>query len=170
MRIFHIATDPDWRAALQSGSYTTSTRGRTLAEEGFIHAARQEQVEGVFDRYYRDAPEHLVLLTIDTDRLDVPWSEDPVGEDTFPHLHGPLNTKAVVHVQPLGRNGEAETVGSLYLKGLYASLGAGMLLIALLWVGVLVGGLGGSDVGRLLGAGVGLVLGVMALLLIRRRR
>ena len=30
----------------------------------------------MFDRYYADAGEPLVLLTIDTDRLEVPWRED----------------------------------------------------------------------------------------------
>jgi hypothetical protein len=52
-RIFHIATQADWRTALDSGRYTTSTLGRSLAEEGFIHACRRNQVETVFDRFYR---------------------------------------------------------------------------------------------------------------------
>ena len=101
MRIFHIATVSDWAAAQESGGYTTSTRGVTLEQEGFIHAARADQVEGVRSRYYADVDEPLVLLTIETDRLDVPWREDPVGEDTYPHLYGPLNPDAVVEVTPL---------------------------------------------------------------------
>ena len=68
-RIFHIATAADWRRTLGTGTYTTSTAGRTLDEEGFIHASRRDQVQGVFDRYYRSASEHLVLLTIDPTRL-----------------------------------------------------------------------------------------------------
>ncbi len=42
-----------------------------------------------------------MLLTIDTDLLDVPWREDPVGDDTFPHIYGPLAPTAVVEVRPL---------------------------------------------------------------------
>ena len=101
MHIFHIATVPDWDRARQSGSYTTSTRGRTLGEEGFLHASRSDQVGEVFDRYYADADEPLVLLTIDTDLLHVPWREDPVGADTFPHIYGPLFPAAVVEVRPI---------------------------------------------------------------------
>ena len=101
MRIFHIATAADWRAAQQSGSYTTSTLGRTLAEEGFIHASRREQVRPVWQAFYRDVEEPLVLLTIDTDKLEVPWREDQVGDDTFPHIYGPLGPDAVVDVQPV---------------------------------------------------------------------
>ena len=101
MEIFHIATESDWAGAQQSGAYATSTRGRTLEDEGFLHAARHEQVAGVFDRYYADADEPLVLLTIDTDRLDVPWREDALGDDTFPHIYGPLAPAAVTDVRPL---------------------------------------------------------------------
>jgi uncharacterized protein (DUF952 family) len=105
MRIFHIATAADWRAAQQSGSYTTSTLGRTLEEEGFIHASRREQVQPVWQAFYRDAEEALVLLTIDTDKLEVPWREDHVGDDTFPHIYGPLSPGAVVEVERLERGG-----------------------------------------------------------------
>ena len=101
MRIFHIATAADWAAAQEDGAYTTSTRGRTLADEGFLHASREEQVEGVRSAYYADVDEPLVLLTIETDLLDVPWREDPVGDDTFPHIYGPLRPAAVVEVRPL---------------------------------------------------------------------
>jgi uncharacterized protein (DUF952 family) len=102
VRIFHIATAADWRAAQESGSYTTSTLGRTLAEEGFIHTSRREQVQPVWRAFYRGVEEPLVLLTIDTDKLDVPWREDQVGDDTFPHIYGPLSPDAVVEVESLG--------------------------------------------------------------------
>ena len=105
MRIFHIATAADWADAQDSGAYTTSTVGRSLEDEGFLHASRDDQVAGVFDRYYRDLGQPLVLLTIDTDLLSVPWREDPVGDDTFPHLYGPLSPDAVVEARPLDADG-----------------------------------------------------------------
>ena len=108
MRIFHIATVVDWEQARRSGAYTTSSRGRSLEDEGFLHAAHRQQVEAVFERYYRDWDEPLVLLTIDTDRLGVPWREDEVGEETFPHIYGPLSPEAVVAVQPLDKHGGTE--------------------------------------------------------------
>ena len=104
MRIFHIATVADWDDARRTGRYTTSTRGRTLAEEGFIHASRGDQWQGVRDRFYADVTEPLVLLEIDTDLLDVPWVEElpaPEATETFPHIHGPLRPDAVVAVTPL---------------------------------------------------------------------
>ncbi len=83
------------------GEYRISTRGATLEEVGFIHAATAEQVDGVRSRYYADAGE-LVLLTIDTDLLSSPWRFDPVGEESFPHVYGPLNLDAVVDTRVTG--------------------------------------------------------------------
>ena len=101
MLVFHVATATDWTAAQQSGAYTTSTRGVTLEQEGFLHASRSEQVGDVYDSYYANVGEPLVLLTIDTDRLDVPWREDAVGDDSYPHIYGPLSPAAVVDVRPI---------------------------------------------------------------------
>jgi uncharacterized protein (DUF952 family) len=101
MEIFHLATASDWAEARRTGGYTTSTRGRTLEQEGFLHAARAEQWPGVLERYYADVTEPLVLLEVETDLLDVPWREDPVGEDTFPHVYGALSPDAVVGVREL---------------------------------------------------------------------
>lgn len=138
-RIFHIATAADWRRTLETGTYTTSTVGRTLAEEGFIHASRRDQVQGVFDRYYRDLGEHLVLLTIDPARLtgaDV--RVEAVGEDTYPHVYGPIYRAAVVDVAPLSRSGRTETLTSLWLKGMAVRMGVALAVMVLVGVIVLV--------------------------------
>ena len=138
-RIFHIATAADWRRTLASGSYTTSTVGRTLEEEGFIHASRRDQVQGVFDRYYRGLGEHLVLLTIDPARLTgVDLRVEAVGDDTYPHVYGPINRTAVVDVVPLDRRGAPETLMSLWLKGMAVRMGVALAVMALVAVAVLV--------------------------------
>ena len=138
-RIFHIATEADWRRTLESGSYTTSTAGRSLEDEGFIHASRRDQVQGVFDRYYRTAGEPLVLLTIDPARLaDVEVRVEAVGEDTYPHIYGPINRTAVVDVTPLDRRGGAETVTSLWIKGMAVRMGIALAVMVLVAVVVLV--------------------------------
>ena len=104
MRIFHIATLADWEAAQQSGAYTTSTRGVTLADEGFIHASHAHQWQGVRAAFYADVDEPLVLLEIDTELLGVPVVEEPPApgvEERFPHVYGALPPAAVVGVTRL---------------------------------------------------------------------
>lgn len=124
--IFHIATRADWEAARASGTYTTSTHGRSLEEEGFIHAARRDQVGEVFRRHYRGVRVPLVLLTIDPARLRAEVREEQVGEETYPHVHGPVETAAVVDVRPLDRRGGTESVASLFAREM-----AGRMAVAL---------------------------------------
>lgn len=100
MRIYHVATLADWEQATASGTYTTSTYGASLAEVGFLHAARHDQVAGVLARFYADVDEPVLVLEIDTDLLGVPWREDDVEGETFPHVYGPLAVSAVVGEHP----------------------------------------------------------------------
>lgn len=96
--IFHMALPDDWAAAFRTGEYTMSTRGRTLAEEGFIHASTREQTEATANRFYADV-EQLVLLTIDPLRVphEIRWEPPAPGVDElFPHIYGPLPIHAVV--------------------------------------------------------------------------
>lgn len=103
-RIFHVATATDWAAARSSGSYTTSTYGVSLADQGFVHASRADQWQGVRARFYADVSEPLVLLEIDTDLLTSPVVEEPPApgvSETFPHVYGPVDASAVVAVVTL---------------------------------------------------------------------
>ena len=99
--IYHIAAAADWEQARRAGEYAMSTRGRTLAEEGFIHAATAEQVPLVAGAYYRGVPD-LVLLVIDAERVrpELRYEQVPGQPDPYPHIYGPLNTDAVVETRP----------------------------------------------------------------------
>ena len=102
--IYHIAEAADWEQAQRDGQYTMSTRGRTLAEEGFIHASTAAQVPLVAAAYYRDAPD-LVLLVIDTERVgpELRYEQVPGQPDPYPHIYGPLNLAAVLETRPFKR-------------------------------------------------------------------
>jgi uncharacterized protein (DUF952 family) len=105
--LLHLTEPGLWEAALASGAYEGSTRGRTLAEEGFIHCSLPEQLDAVAAFVYGDHPGPLVVLVIDADLLDVPIryeAPEPGGQE-YPHLYGPLQTSAVVEVRPWRRDG-----------------------------------------------------------------
>jgi len=101
-RIYHIATRSDWARAQRDGAYATSTIGRSLSEEGFIHASQATQVADVANSFYRGVPDELVLLVIDPDRVRAPirYERVPGAEDPFPHIYGPLNPDAVLVARP----------------------------------------------------------------------
>ena len=101
-QIYHLALAADWdRAQAPGAAYTTSTLGVTLEQEGFIHCSYAQQVQAVADGFYRGRGD-VVLLTLDPGLLTSPWPVDPVGDDAFPHVYGPLDLAAVVDVRPLG--------------------------------------------------------------------
>ena len=101
--IYHIATRADWERACLDGEYTTSTFGKTLAEEGFIHASWPSQVTGVANMFYKDVEEDLVVLVIDPQRVraQIRHEHVPAARATFPHIYGPLNADAVLAAWPL---------------------------------------------------------------------
>lgn len=170
-RIFHIATHADWFDALEEGVYTTSTRGRTLAEEGFIHACRQDQVQGVFERFHRGAREPLVLLTIDPSRLDAQVREERVGDDVFPHIHGPLTPQAVVEVRPLDRHGRPATFLGLFFGMVAARMLAAVVVMVVGLVALAVTSVLSTSPGAQLVALLGgMLAGALAVSLVVRRR
>ena len=106
--LWHLAERADWDAARAAGTYERSTRGLSLAEVGFVHCSRPDQLAGVAAACYADADD-LVLLRIDPDRIP---AEIRV-EDGFPHVYGPIPVAAVTAAEPLRR----DAAGQLLLPG-----------------------------------------------------
>ncbi|HET8987078.1 MAG TPA: DUF952 domain-containing protein [Humibacillus sp.] len=97
--IYHLAEQSHWEQAQVDGTYRRSTLGRSLDDEGFVHAASAEQWPGVRERFYADVTEPLVLLHIDEARLSSPVVlevGDPTTGERFPHVYGPIDLDAVV--------------------------------------------------------------------------
>lgn len=111
--IYHIANTPDWRQAQKEGEYRTSTRGRSLEQQGFIHASTANQVAPVANAIYA-GDTGLLVLVIDEDRVEPEIVYEPVpGWNTpFPHIYGPLNVDAVVATLSL----LPDTAGKFSLK------------------------------------------------------
>jgi len=102
--IYHLAEPEHWGNAVRAGRYAQSTRGRTLAQEGFLHASTAQQWPQVRRRFYADLQTDLLLLTIDPARLGVPLRfevGDPSTGELFPHVYGPLDVAAVVATRVL---------------------------------------------------------------------
>lgn len=106
--ILHLVSQADWDAQKDSGLY----RAASLESEGFIHFSAQEQVAGSANRYYIGRDD-LLLLVVDTDKLNVPLKyeapRDPARKDErFPHVYGALNVDAVVRVVPYKPNADGK--------------------------------------------------------------
>jgi len=121
--IYHLTLESDWSSATALGTYAMSTLGRSLDEEGFIHASFAHQVDGVANRFYRDVTEPLALLTIELAELDVEVRLEvpPGARDAFPHLYGPLRTAAVSAVRPYRLGESSPAPARLHHTHIFAS-------------------------------------------------
>ena len=88
--LFHLLGSAEWEAAQRAGSY----RPKSLDTEGFIHLSTHRQLLRSAEKYFAGRDD-LVALCIDADKLLHEVRFDPVADDAFPHLYGPLNLDAV---------------------------------------------------------------------------
>ncbi len=100
--VLHIALPGDWLRSEAAGSYTISTRGVSLEQEGFIHCSYDHQAEGVANRFYADLSELLLLRVALADVESEVVVEPPFlgAPEAFPHIYGPIPAGAVIGVTP----------------------------------------------------------------------
>ncbi|MGB3593710.1 MAG: DUF952 domain-containing protein [Ornithinimicrobium sp.] len=110
MRIFHLTEAAQWAASAAKGLHEQSTRGRSLAQVGFIHCSSWDQVPATAELVYAGVNEPLVVVEIDVDRVESVGAEvryehgdpDDSSSPLFPHLYGPLSTACVCRVLTAG--------------------------------------------------------------------
>lgn len=99
-RLFHVVEREVWDDALRRGAYVWSTRGVTVADEGFVHLSRADQVAGTLALFYADVEGDLLLLVVDPELT----AAEIKLEDGFFHTYGELPVPAVVEVLPVRRD------------------------------------------------------------------
>ena len=92
-RIFHIVSEPDWRAACQLGSYAPAS----LELEGFVHFSYRHQVARTANARFAGRQD-LLVVEVDPQQLAQPVvDEDLYGSnEEFPHVYGAIPTSAAV--------------------------------------------------------------------------
>jgi len=97
--ILHLAVRSDWETAKLAGEYIWSTRGVTVAHEGYTHCSFESQWRGVRHRFYADlSDDELVLLEIDESQLSSKVVVERLGAapEAFPHIYGLVEILAVI--------------------------------------------------------------------------
>ena len=90
--IFKIIDFDQWQNVKQSGTYLGSSKDK---EDGYIHFSGEDQVKGTLEKYY-SKQEKLVLLKVETLKLDhLIWEQASDG-NMFPHLYSSLDLSNVV--------------------------------------------------------------------------
>ena len=95
MLIYHIVTPEVWENFKDKDSY----EAESLTTEGFIHCSFAEQLDGVLQRYYKDA-EKVLILTIDTEKLTSELINEPsTNNEIYPHIYGEINKSAIIDIE-----------------------------------------------------------------------
>ena len=90
--IFKIIDIDEWQKVKDSSAYSGSSKD---IEDGFIHFSGEDQVKGTLEKYY-SKQENLVLLKVETLKLDhLIWEQASDG-NMFPHLYSSLDLSNVV--------------------------------------------------------------------------
>ena len=89
--IYKIIDNDELQKTKIKGTYSGSSKD---LDDGFIHFSGEEQVEGTLKKYYANQKD-LVLLKVETLKLDhLIWEQASDG-NMFPHLYSPLNLSNV---------------------------------------------------------------------------
>jgi uncharacterized protein (DUF952 family) len=104
----HLTTKQAWEDALAVGTYSLSTKGKTLDEVGFIHGSFEDQVEEVAGFVFAESTEDLILLHLDIDKLASNGIEVRVeaakNGKSYPHIYGAIPCELVDEISAAHMN------------------------------------------------------------------
>ena len=90
--VYKICTKSEWHEIKSKGQLTGSKKD---LEDGYIHFSGDDQVAGTLKKFYQNQKD-LILLKVDTLKLDhLVWEQTSDGT-MFPHLYSPLDISNVV--------------------------------------------------------------------------
>ena len=90
--IFKIIDIDEWQKNKDSGTYSGSSKD---IKDGFIHFSGEDQVKETLEKHY-SKQKNLVLLKVETLKLDhLIWEQASDG-NMFPHLYSSLDLANVV--------------------------------------------------------------------------
>ena len=90
--VYKICTKSEWQEVKNKGQLKGSKKD---LEDGYIHFSGEEQVEGTLKKFYSNQKD-LILLKIDTLKLEHLLWEQASDGNMFPHLYSSLDISNVV--------------------------------------------------------------------------
>ena len=100
--IFKIIDKDDWQKAKQLGTLEGSNVDK---KDGYIHFSEEDQVPETLKKHYPNK-ENLILLKVNTLKLEHLLWEQASNGHMYPHLYSPLDTSTVVDEYELTLNAD----------------------------------------------------------------
>ncbi|MFE4835853.1 DUF952 domain-containing protein [Arthrobacter sp. NPDC056691] len=125
-RLLHVAITDDWEACARFGEYDVSTRGKTIDDAGFIHAATGPQLRTVLDEVFGGLKLPLLAVVVDEDALaaagvEVRWDASHRPGEEFaavPRILGPIPMEEPIIVATFPLELQGDRWPALDLHGL----------------------------------------------------
>ena len=90
--VYKVCTKSEWLEIKNKGQLTGSKKD---LEDGFIHFSGEDQVKGTLRKFYTNQKD-LILLKVDTLKLDHLLWEQASDGNMFPHLYSALDISNIV--------------------------------------------------------------------------
>ena len=90
--VYKICTKSEWQEIKKKGLLTGSKKD---LEDGYIHFSGDDQIAGTLKKFYQNQKD-LILLKIDTLKLDNLIYEQTSDGNMFPHLYSKLDLSNVI--------------------------------------------------------------------------
>ena len=109
--VYKICSKSEWLVAKKNKKFIGTKKD---IEDGFIHFSTKSQIQGTLNKYF-SKQEDLILLKIETFKLDnLVWEQTSDG-NMFPHLYAPLNISDVGNEYDIVLNKDGtHTLPSIY--------------------------------------------------------
>ena len=91
--IYKIINKNEWQTVKDSGTYLGSSKD---LEDGYIHFSGEDQVKGTLKKFFYKQ-KNLILLKVDTLKLDNLLWEQASDGNMFPHLYSSLNVSSIIN-------------------------------------------------------------------------
>ena len=91
--IYKIINKNEWHKIKDSGPYLGSSKD---LEDGYIHFSGEDQVKGTLKKFFYKQ-KNLILLKVDTLKLDNLLWEQASDGNMFPHLYSSLDVSNIIN-------------------------------------------------------------------------
>jgi uncharacterized protein (DUF952 family) len=95
--LYKILARDAWQNALRDGVFTGSAVDHA---DGFIHLSAAHQARETAARHFAGQQDLVLIAFAEADLENLTW-EPSRGGDLFPHVYGPIQTRAAASVHPL---------------------------------------------------------------------
>ena len=90
--VYKICTKSEWKKIKYKGQLIGSEKD---LEDGYIHFSGEDQIKGTLKKFYSNQKD-LILLKVDTLKLDRLFWEQASDGNMFPHLYSSLDISSIV--------------------------------------------------------------------------